>query len=144
MKASKILDPRKDVSVFFEIFNGLDIHSYVPQIFRLHYYNAHLHNLHWNARFLYFSAFPFFLLLIAKSSTDSTSDPLIYALIITFYFPLISQLIKRGGSGNGPLLLSMHTPMESKTWSSMHKLVGYWFCRWFCDVWKEEKNCRKV
>ena len=29
----------------------------------------HLHNLHWKARFLYFSAFPFFLRRIPNSST---------------------------------------------------------------------------
>ena len=66
-------DPPKVVAATFEIFNGLNIHSYVSQPFRLHYYNAHLRNLHWNAHFLYFSASPFFLPCIAKSSTDSVT-----------------------------------------------------------------------
>ena len=34
----------------------------------------HLHNLHWKARFLYFSAFPFFLRRIPNSSTCSTTQ----------------------------------------------------------------------
>ena len=66
-------DPPKVVAATFEIFNGLNIHSYVSQPFRLHYYNAHLRNLHWNAHFLYFSASPFFLPCIEKSSTDSVT-----------------------------------------------------------------------
>ena len=45
-------DPPKVVAATFEIFNGLNIHSYVSQPLRLHYYNIHLHNLHWNAHFL--------------------------------------------------------------------------------------------
>ena len=101
--------PQKVVAATFEIFNGLNIHSYVSQPFRLHYYNAHLCNLHWNAHFLYFSATPFchsFLHSMHCKIIYWLSNPLIYELIITFYLPLIYSLIIGGGKRFPPLIIN--------------------------------------
>ena len=95
----------------------------------------HLHNLHWKANFLHYSAFSFFLLRIPKWSTGSTSttqNPTvngIYICIDVFY-----KIFESWGNSNqiieplAPfLLITRHVLWDGKE----RMLEGFVDCFWF-------------
>ena len=73
-KTSQTSGPPKVVVATLQKSKRRGIHPCVPQLLCSPYSNVHtcIIILHWKARLLYFSAFPFFLRRIPKSSTCST------------------------------------------------------------------------